>query len=260
MSTMSRSLVDFDLSAGDHGCLHVAVTTPGECQPLSLLRVVMGALRELPPVQYQGTVLFLRFLDALPKWAMVDGASTQKWEDFTAHKQVLGVLTVALCEDEDDFDNLSEGFSETCAQFPRSLCSRCLVFGAKRLLRDTRDGAHKPEFRILDCNPDRETFSRQDINVKELEQVVSELAIFICKGLTARSRIEQLQSRPLWSPVSTAQEGDEGGDTRWELVGDGILGGWGDVGGGKVDLHAWAGLWVWLILVSQLCVYVVCCV
>lgn len=217
---MSRSppLVDFDLDASDHGCLQVSVATLGETgENQSFVGAVMGALRELPPVQYQGSVLFLRFLDSalLPKWANPDSG----WEDFAAYKQVHGVLAVALCEDEeDDLGWVSEAFKTACARHPRSLCSRCLVFGRKRILLEASEAVHRPDFRVLDCTPELEAFSRQDFDSREMEQAVNELAVVVCRGLSSRaeslagSRAEQLQ-RLMRSPA--VQEGDEAAETRY---------------------------------------------
>lgn len=212
---MSRSpLVDFNLDASDHGCLQVSVVTLGETgENPSFVRAVMGALRELPPVQYQGSVLFLRFLDSLPRWAKPESG----WEDFAAYKQVHGVLAVALCEEEDDLVWVSKNFKVECERHPRSLCSLCLVFGPKKILLEPSKRVYRPEFRVLDRISEREAFSRQDFDLKEVEQVVNELAVAICRGLSSRveslagSRAEQLQ-RLVRSP--TIQEGDEAAETR----------------------------------------------
>ncbi len=181
------SIVDFSQDAKDHGCLHIAVVALGEaCGPI--VATVKEFLQTMTAVQLKkgnesSSVAFLRFLEALPRWA-TDGRGT-RWEDFTAYKQIVGVLAIAQCHDNEDVPTVKSDFKRYCSKFKRTLCdSRCIVYGPRRSLTkgiDSRDGLH-----LIDCDVDHQAFEQEDLNVEGLEEVVTEFAQSIQATLKSR--------------------------------------------------------------------------
>ena len=190
------SLVDFNQEVNDHGCLHIAVIALGDASA-ALFQAVMNELSLLPPIQLvepKGTVLFLRFLDSLelPSWAL----GGPKWNEFSAHKQILGVLGISQCLDIDDLDNVKAGFKSYCAKFKSSLCdSRCIVYGSR-----TEIGQHldpRKGYRLVDLNSEQELYTSGDINVDAVQEIVTDFALAIY--ITVKSRIAQLEKNVLTS-------------------------------------------------------------
>lgn len=212
------SLIDFTQDAQDQGCMHIVVAALSDKEARTPFdKDVLDCLCKLPPIQLaepKGTVLFLRFLDAqnLPKWAS-DGP---KWDEFSAHKQVLGVLVVCQCLDTDDLDNAKAGFGKACAKFKSTFCdtNKCIIYGPKKHLEqyvDPRKG-----YCLIDCNLDQEqcTVCRED-----LEEIVTDFALSIYvtlkskigqieKGMT--NRLEQLKA--LKSPCEQREPGSHEDD------------------------------------------------
>lgn len=179
--------VDFSQEARDQGCLHVAVKSLGETSK-ALVRAVSKVLRDMPPVQLpdpKGTVLFLRFIDGdeLPCWA----TSKARWEQYSAHKNVLGLLCVAQCHDADEVVNIRLGYKDVCKTLQPGLCSsKCLVYGPEKSCMDMKQGMIHIGGAVdeLDVLP-------EDINPPAVEKVASELAQSIF--FTLRSRMESVQ-------------------------------------------------------------------
>ena len=178
------SVIDFSQDARDHGRLHVAVFPLGDTSG-PLYAAVTEALQAMSPIilaEPKGTVIFLRFLSPLPKWSR-DGTH---WEDFTAYKQILGVLTIAQCHDADDLLNIHSGFKAKCEQFKRTLCdSRCVVYGPKEQLQNSADS--RKGFSLIDLGAEHDTFTSEDLSVEALEEIVSDFALSIY--VTLKSRI-----------------------------------------------------------------------
>lgn len=181
------SLVDFTQDATDHGCLHIAVMPLGEASGV-LYAALVDVLRALPPVQLQepkGTVLFLRFLSTLPKWA----SDSTRWEELTAYKQILGVLAISQCQDLADLESVKEGFKICSDKFRRTLCdSRCIVYGPKRALEEHTDA--RKGFSLIDCEVDQESFTKKDLEstVEDVSEIVYEFARSIHAILSSRIR------------------------------------------------------------------------
>ena len=184
------SLIDFNQEAKDQGCLHIAVIALGDASA-ALFQAVMKELSLLPPIQLvepKGTVLFLRFLNSveLPSWALVG----PKWNEFSAHKQILGVLGISQCLDVDDLDNVMAGFKSYCAKFKSSLCdSRCIVYGSRTEMRQHLDP--RKGYRLVDLNSEQESYTSGDINVDDIQEIVTDFALAIY--ITLKSRIVQLE-------------------------------------------------------------------
>lgn len=183
----SMSMVDFSQEARDQGRLHIAVKSVGATNT-ALVQAVSRVLLDMPPVQLpepKGTVLFLRFIDGdeLPCWA----AGKVKWEQYSAHKNVLGLLCVAQCHDADDLDKIRASYKESCKTHQPGLCSgRCLVYGSKKSCTDLRDGMVH-----IDCTVDELDVLSEDIKPPAVEKMATELAQDIF--FTLRSRMDNLQ-------------------------------------------------------------------
>lgn len=180
-------MVDFSQEARDQGCLHVAVKSVGTANN-ALVRAVSKVLRDMPPIQLpdpKGTVLFLRFIDGeeLPCWA----TGKAKWEQYSAHKNVLGLLCVSQCHDADDMDNIKAGYKDSCTAQGSGLCSsRCLIYGPKKSCTDLKHGMVH-----VGCTVDELDILLEDIKPPVVEKVASELAQDIF--FTLRSRMEDVQ-------------------------------------------------------------------
>lgn len=181
------SMVDFSQEARDQGCLHIAVKSVGATNR-ALVQAVSKVLYDMPPVQLpelKGTVLFLRFIDGdkLPCWA----AGKARWEQYSAHKNVLGLLCVAQCHDADDLDNIRAGYKESCKAHQPGLCiARCLVYGSKKSCTVLKDGLVH-----IDCTVDELDVLSEDIKPPSVEKVATELAHGIFFAL--RSRMDNVQ-------------------------------------------------------------------
>lgn len=219
------SLIDFTQEAQYQGCLHIAVTALDELNS-SFYAAVYERLCNLLPVQLSGTVLFLRFVKApeeLPAWAT--GARGPKWDEFEAHKQIVGLLGVTQCSDVDEVTNAKASYRAAAAEYkPNLLESRCLVYGPKKQLEAYRDlGAG---LCLMNCPVERDVYKVEDVGVVELEEVVRGFAQDIYNrlngkigmiektlSLTGRSEVLTLKS-PFESREVGLQEEDSS-DTRW---------------------------------------------
>ena len=220
------SLIDFKQEAQYQGCLHIAVTALDELNS-SFYASVYDRLCNLPPVQLSGTVLFLRFIKApeeLPAWAT--GARGPKWDEFQAHKQIVGLLVVTRCSDADELTNAKASHRAAAAEYkPNLLESRCLAYGPKKQLeacsKDLGAGLC-----LMNCPVERDVYKVEDVGVVELEEVVRGIAQDIYNrlngkigmiektlSLTGRSEVLMLKS-PFESREVGLQEEDSS-DTRW---------------------------------------------
>lgn len=187
------SLIDFKQEAHHQGCLHIAVTALDELNT-SLYSAVFERLCSLPPVQLSGTVLFLRFIRAeeeLPPWS----GKGPRWDEFSAHKQIVGLLGVAHCTDVDDLTNARAAMRAAVEKHKPGLReSRMVVYGPKKGLESCMEqGAGVC---VLNCPVDQEAYVAGDVCASELEEIVKGLTQDICTKLNARiSQLEKLVSQ-----------------------------------------------------------------
>ena len=185
------SLIDFKQEAQYQGCLHIAVTSFDELNS-SLYGAVYDRLCSLPPVQLSGTVLFLRFIEAreLPQWAT--GRQGPKWDEFSAHKQIVGLLGITQCSDVDDLTNAKASLRATAAEHkPNLLEARCLVYGPKKQLETDKDlGAG---LCLVNCPAERDEYKAEDVSTSELEEAVKVFVQDIYNRLNGKiSMIEKM--------------------------------------------------------------------
>ena len=227
LSARVMSLIDFKQEAQYQGCLHIAVTAFDEINS-SLYAAVFDRLCSLPPVQLSGTVLFVRFIEAreLPPWA--NTGKGPKWDEFSAHKQIVGLLGITQCSDVDDLTNAKASLRAAAAEHkPNLLESRCLAYGPKKQLEACR-GDLGAGLCLMNCPVERDAYKAEDVGALELEEVVKGFVQDICNrlngkismiekmlNLTGRSEVITLKS-PFESREAGMQEEDSS-DTRWEI-------------------------------------------
>ena len=211
------SLIDFNQEVQDQGCLHVAVAALDEVHS-SLYTAVYDRLCSLPPVQLSGTVIFLRFLKAenLPPWA----GKGPRWNDFSAHKKIVGLLGVAQCSDADDLDKAKDSLKSASAVHKPNLCeARCVVYGPKKMLESGEGGAG---LCVINCPVEQEIYSLDDICASDLEEVVRGFVQDICNKLTTRiNMLEKMLNQTgrsesllqLKSPFESREVGTQEDDT-----------------------------------------------
>lgn len=219
-------MIDFNQEAKDQGCLHIALKSVGGAGD-GLVKAVGKVLANMPPIQLQGTVLFLRFLDGdqLPCWAAGEGTKVRvRWDQFSAHKCIHGLLCVARCQDADDLDNARAGYKNLRETHKFGLCSsKCILYGPRKGLRP--DTELKDGMIHIDSTLDELDVLVEDVKPPIVEKVASELAQTIFISL--RSKMEgylKLVGEPglrtdplpqLKAPVDTSEDESE----RW-------VGGW----------------------------------
>lgn len=184
------SSVDFNQEARDQGCLHIAVKSIGGASS-SLFKAVEKVLRDMPPVQPpepKGTVLFLRFIDGgkPPCWAEGEAARGRaRWDQFSAHKSVLGLVCVAVCHDADDLDNIRAGYRDACRAHKATLCgSKCILYGPRKNLEsctELTDGLVH-----IDSTLDELDVLVEDVKPPIVEKIASELAQSILLALRGK--------------------------------------------------------------------------
>lgn len=217
------SLLDFRQEAQYHGCLHIAVTAIDKVDS-SLYVAVYERLCSLPPVQLGGTVLFLRFVRAgeLPPWAK----KGHKWDEFSAHKRIVGLLGIAQCSDLDELTNAKASMREATAAYKSNLCeARCLAYGPKMNLESCTEVGSG--LCLMNAPEEQDAYVVDDVCGSELEEVVKALAQDICSKLTAKiNQLEKILNQPgrsdslpqLKSPFETREGGmqeEEAVDTRY---------------------------------------------
>lgn len=216
------SLLDVRQEAQHHGCLHIAVTAIDNVDS-SLYMAVNERLCSLPPVQLGGTVLFLRFVGAgeLPPWAR----KGHKWDEFSAHKQIVGLLGIARCSDLNDLTNAKASVRLATAAYKPNLCeARCLAYGPKKYLESCTEAGGS--LCLMNAPEEQDGYVADDVCGSELEEAVKALAQDICTKLNARiNQLEKILNQPgrsdslpqLKSPFDTREGGtqeEEAIDTR----------------------------------------------
>ena len=215
------SIVEFQQEARYQGCLHIALKPLGEVSG-SLFSTVVTVLQGLPPIQLpepKGTVLFLRFMDDenLPGWAVTENAG-RRWNLFTAHKSVVGLLCISHCHDEDELANIKAGYKNACtAHSPRPFGSKCIVYGKKKTMKSFMGGpvSAGEELVYIDqgVGEEGEEVTTQDIHVHRLEELVNELVHSIFSKLNSRKkdcqRLFDEGRLDLKAPVEPAETLDE---------------------------------------------------
>lgn len=184
-------MVDFSQEARDQGCLHIVLKGLGGGST-ALVNTVGKVLRNMLPVQLQepkGTVLFLRFLDGgkLPCWAAVEGTGGRaRWDQFSAHKCVVGLLCVAQCHGADDLGSIRTAYGDSCKAHQPGLCgSKCIIYGPRKNLEsvELKDG-----FVHIDSKLDELDIIPEDVKPSIVEKIASDLAQFIFSAL--RPKVE----------------------------------------------------------------------
>ena len=176
------SLLDFKQEAHYQGCLHIAVAPLDEVNS-SLYVAVCERLCSLPPVQLSGTVLFLRFIRAseVPPWS----GKGPKWDEFSAHKQILGVLGVAQCTDVDDLTNAKASLKAATTAFKPNVCeAKCVVYGPKKYLESAAEAGSG--LYVINSTVEQDAYDANDVCGWELEELVKCLAQDICSKLNTR--------------------------------------------------------------------------
>ena len=219
--------LDFSQDAQDHAHLSVCVTPLGDMSG-ALFGAVFDSLQDFPPIHPRGSkdsLIFVRFLNRLPRWAK-DG---QPWQEFQPYKQILGVLAVTQCHDEDDLRVAEDHLKTSCQPFSATLCdSKCVVYGSRAVLGKAI-GARKG-FILVDFD-NQQSFSKSDVevNISGLEKVVTEFAETLYVKLQARitdmrKGLETGKLRVLRSPMD-GREAEAEDDMRYRGGGGGGGGG-----------------------------------
>ena len=203
------SVVDYSLTSADHSRLPVMVVPLGELNA-PLFTSMMEALGSCPAFQVADvkgpSFVSFKFLTntTLPRWAQARG----DWSEFTAHKQILGVIAVCQCMDEEEFQDMAARFKTACNANAGVCDSRCLVFGPEQALChlvDIRKG-----FVLVDVASEQ-VADTETVDVWMVHRVLSDYAVTMHAQLCARLRefgrsfglIEKkvVSERQLYSPL-----------------------------------------------------------
>ena len=213
-------MVDFKQEARDQACLHIALKALGPSKVFCC--AVAKFLHSLPPIQLteaKGTVIFLRFLDGddLPCWAGSSGGV--RWDEFSAHKSVLGLLCIAVCHHADDFADIKAGYKEICKTHSRWPCaSKCIVYGSMKNLEScikSVDG-----FVHINYTADEKNTILDDIQPQKVEAIINELVYSILRSLKSKMDmcmrlIGGTDSLPhLKAPMETKETSEEDSEQR----------------------------------------------
>lgn len=170
------SMIDFKQEARDQGCLHIVVKSIGEDS--SLLGSVLKVLREMAPIQLpelKSSVLFLRFLDGrdLPSWT----SGANKWDQFSAHKAVHGLLAVGHCQEVTHWTAAVQKYKEARKAYVPYVCgSKCLVYGPKEVLEPCQGEPSRDGPVLVHCAAESWDITPSDIQSGALEAAVTDLA------------------------------------------------------------------------------------
>ena len=176
--------VDFSLTSADHSRLPVVVVPLGELSA-PLFSSMLDALASCPSFQVTDAkgpclVSFKFFTStSLPRWAQ----SCEDWSEFTAHKQVLGIIAVSQCMDKEEFDEVATQFRTKCAATPGMCDARCLVFGPELSLShlvDIRKG-----FVLVDV-PQEQVANAEVVDERMVHRVLSDYAVTMHAQLCVR--------------------------------------------------------------------------
>lgn len=116
------------------------------------------------------------------------------------------MLVVTQCHDVDDLTSIMEDFRKACARFKQTLCdSRCVIYGPRKILEgavDTRKGVC-----LINCNVDPEAFTKDDVNIEDLSEAMTDFSLKIYITLKSRiTAVNHSENLKLRSPF----EGKEG--------------------------------------------------
>lgn len=208
------SVVDYSLTSADHSRLPVVVVPLGELNA-PLFSSMMDALGSCPTFQVADAkgpcFVSFKFLTSttLPRWAQ----SRVDWSEFAAHKQILGVIAVCQCMDEEEFQDMAARFKTACHANAGVCDSRCLVFGPELALChlvDIRKG-----FVLVDVASEQ-VADTEAVDVWMVHRVLSDYAVTMHTQLCARLRefgrsfglIERkvVSERQLYSPLEAERK------------------------------------------------------
>lgn len=173
------ALIDSGYDCSDPGCIHIVVAPVGKKASDALCVRVLGALRDVLPVQFKDSVVFPRFMKCgdLPKWA----EHHLRWEELSPYKQVLGELMVARCSDKGDLDEVEAALAQWNPVYKRTVCcTKCLLVGPKEQLEgltEEKKGLHL--LGLAEGGPDEAA----TMDVKTIETVVCDVARCVVDAL-----------------------------------------------------------------------------
>lgn len=223
-------MVDFSQEAKDQGSLHIAVRSVGKSSK-ALSRAVRKVVNDMQPVQLaepKGTVFFMRFHDGekLPCWAVSTTGGTvrrTKWDQFSAHKSLHGILCVARCQDSEELESIRAGYQDICKAHQHALfSSKCIVYGHKKDLESCTD--LKDGLVYVDCAIEELDVLPEDVQPFVVEKVACELVQSVFTKLKSRTenylklvedpgRTDPLPQ--LWAPMETKETSEDEVEQRW---------------------------------------------
>jgi len=215
------SMIDFRQEARDRGCLHIVLKPIGVNG--TLVKNVLKVLCDMAPVQLaelKSSVLFLRFLDGrdLPGWAI----GSSKWDQFSAHKTVHGLLAVGHCLETSEWAPVVQKYKEARKAYLPNLCaSKCLIYGPKEGLEPCQSESSREGAVLVPCSVKSCEVGSLEVQPQMLESAATDLArtIFISlktrmesflKVLEDPSRVEGItSSMRLRAPMEAKEQLEE---------------------------------------------------
>ena len=179
---MHAEMVDFNQTIQDHGSIHVAVHPLGEMHT-PLFTSVCEVIQKCPSFQItesKNAFVTFKFLSSVSNWG------TAVYSDFMAHRQIMGVVALCQCVDEDDLEVVSSEFQSLCEERYHGICdSRCIIFGPSRKLHNKVDISQG--FVLIDT-PECQMDLTDSIDSKRIYRIISDLAMTIHNALSSRIR------------------------------------------------------------------------
>jgi len=132
------SVIDFSQDASDNASLYIAVLPLGEVTAAlySSVSDTLNLLSAYRSPDGKNNYLHFKFISSVPKW----GQGGSEWSQFTVYKQVVGVLAVAQCFDEEDALLIESEFKKLTKKYRKTLCdTKCIVFGDKKRIEEQLD-------------------------------------------------------------------------------------------------------------------------
>ena len=182
------SLIDFRQEARDQGCLHIVLKPIGQEVNGTLVNNALKVLCNMAPVQLtelKSSVLFLRFLDGrdLPGWA----TGSSKWEQFSAHKTVHGLLAIGHCVETGEWAPTVQKYKEVRKAYLPNLCaSKCLVYGPKDRLEPCQSESGRDGAVLVPCSVAPWEVGSEEVQPQVLESIATDLARTIFISLKTR--------------------------------------------------------------------------
>jgi hypothetical protein len=191
----STDIIDFNLTAVDYGCIHVAVVPLGNLNA-PLFSSICSTLDSCPPFQLAEPKQYLnfKFLTSIPRW----GSGRVDWSTIQAHKQILGVLAVCQCLDAAEFHEVTHGFDSACSKHPKACDSRCIAFGPTSTLGhlvDLRRGV------VLVDLPPEQVQKREEIDSRMFYKILQDFASTMHGKLQQKIKDFHLQFSEIESKV-----------------------------------------------------------